>query len=211
LTDDKPAPQPSEAETHANEGYRALGRWIAEFSRMISVMRDLMVQRLKKAGDPLELAELAFNGATAGPITDAFFGMCRLLTEHDTDEEQAARKLRESVLDQITLRNTVAHGDWYIGYWSTTGGAEPGQETVEPDAPWVERIIAGRKAGPRRSVKENLDEHSDELARLRTLLRQYGTLCFRLHPRAKRVRDVLVIENGKPEFGALANTGPWMV
>ena len=204
-------PDERKLQRHVDEGHLALGRYVAEFSRLILVIRDLMVQRLRKADDPPELAELPFGGVTAEPITNAFFAMCRLLMEHDKDEDEVATKLRVAISHQIARRNAVAHGDWYIGYWSVIGGATPEEAVWESSAPRLEQIKPTRRAGPRRVVSEDLDQQSEALVKLRTLARQYGTVCFGRHPRAKRVRDVLVLEDGKAEFGPLASRGPWMV
>jgi hypothetical protein len=202
---------PADVEAHTSTGYRALGRYIAEFSRLILVIRDLMVERLRKPDDPPQLAALPFGGVTAEPIATAFFGMCRMLMEHDHEEDIAARKLRRAVVDQIERRNRVAHGDWYIGYWSRTGGPEPGDETVEAMAPWVERLAPGRKAGPWSVSSEDLDKESEALVRLRTLVHEYGWVCFGRHRRAKRVSDVLVVEDEKAEFGPLASRYEWII
>jgi hypothetical protein len=106
---------------HRDEGHRKVGRYMAEFSLLVREMRERIQQRFRRPGDPPLLANLLFAGATAEPITIAFFEMCLLLKEHDTDEGKAAIRLRVLVTKEITLRNDVAHSDWYVGYTSTTG------------------------------------------------------------------------------------------
>jgi hypothetical protein len=187
---------------HADDGYHALGRYFAEFSQLTYTLRSLMVDRLHQHDDPYELAELPFGGMTAEPMVSVFFAMCRLLTEHDPDEEKAATRLRVVILEQIALRNIFAHGDWRIGWWTVTGGKETSIEAVPPE---VERITPGKRAGTRKVLSEDLEAHADELVRLRMLVGHYGVVCLRMpglpHPHGHRVRDVLVLVDSEVTFG----------
>ena len=194
--------EPLDQTRHRDEGYRALGRYIATFSLMVKEMRDRMVWRLQRPEDPPLLADLAFGAATAEPISSAFFAMCRLLLLHEADELKTATRLRKLVGEELKLRNDVAHGDWYIGWISVPGGsAEP---QLQPH--WVERIKATRKEGPLAPISEDLDARSEELEQLTEFLREYGLVCFGMHGRQiagqpLRVRDVVCLVDGQPAYG----------
>jgi hypothetical protein len=196
-------PTPGEIEAHRDDGYRALGRYMAEFSQMIMTMRRLMVHRLQRPGDHPLLAELPFGGATAQSVLDAFFGMCRMTIEHDDDEAGTAKKLYNAVREEIQLRNDFAHGDWYIGYWSRTG-----EDPAMPNPPWAEKVKPIRKEGPLALIKKDLDERTDEIGRLAALLDEYGRVCLHLSVVAERedlrVRDVLAADGKRPIPGPRA-------
>jgi hypothetical protein len=194
---------------HRDEGHRTLGRYVAEFSQLIREMRERMQQRFRRPGDPPLLADLLFAGATAEPIATTFFAMCRMLKEHDTNEAKAATRLRVLVTEEITLRNDIAHGDWYIGYTSSTGLPD-GTTTPQPVPAWVDRIKAGRKEGPLSSITEDLDVRSDEVQQLTKIVREYGKVCFGVHGRQGagqdlRVGDVLLLVDGEAALGPLAD------
>ena len=114
--------------------------------------------------------------------------MARVLSEHDKDEDEASAHLKRLVLEEVRRRNDVAHGEWHIGYWSTTGGTVGSK----PHSPSLMRIKPDRKEGVLADIDQHLDEHSDALERLRKMLWDYGTACFL--PMDLRVRDVLRLE-----------------
>jgi hypothetical protein len=205
-------PDPDAINAHRDAGYRALGHYIAEFSSLIREMRERMESHFRRPDDPPYLVELIFAGATAEPVTHAFFAMCRMLMEHAKDETTAATRLRVAIFEEIKTRNLVAHGDWFIGYWSTTGLADEGHTAPEPIPAWADRINAARQAGPLQSLTEDLNARADELVRLRKMVREYGAVCFGQHGPQRagenmRVRDVLLVENGVPVIGPKAVPG----
>jgi hypothetical protein len=180
-----------------DDAYRALGRYVAEFSRLIFHMRIAMSIRLSPTGD-LRLAELALGEATAGPITSSFFAMCLLTADLDDDEKSIAGKLQEAVTDEIKRRNDFAHGDWWIGWGPGTG---------EMSAPKLGRVKPGRGKGDFKSAEQSaatLDALSDSLSELRNLVGEFGDICFKqhayhpaLHETAIRVRDVLTLQGSR--------------
>jgi hypothetical protein len=184
-------PTQEEVERHRDEGYRKLGRYIAVFSEMIGEMQLRMVMHLHHPSNHPLVAWIPFGGATARDITDQFFAMASLVSKHDENEAATAAKLKSDVLDEIKRRNDVAHGEWFIGYWSTTGGVE-GAQAAPPDAM---RIKPERKAGILDNIEEDLDERSDAVERLRDMLRDYGKACFM--PLGLHVSDVLRLEGKK--------------
>jgi hypothetical protein len=171
-------PITDEMTAHRDDGHRALGRYVTVFSQLVLTMRDMMVRHLGRPQEKPRIAELAFGGVTAEPITNAFFAMSRMLMNHEADELKTAAKLRSEVTDALSLRNRILHGDWYIGYWSTTGGDPSPPKLV---APWVEHVVPSRTKNPFAPVEVNLDQESDHLERLALLVQEYGRVCFGLH------------------------------
>lgn len=194
-----------EAKAKRDDAHRALGRYMIEFSQLIATMRKLVVQRLTHPDDPELLAELPLGEATASIISNAFFGSCELLTEHDEVEQNSRKRLRRDVSTAIEVRNDLSHGDWYVGRVSSN--------RVIRDT-WLERIRPARGAGPQVSLPataESLDAQSDSLERLHRLVNHYGQVCFGVHHlqaahQEVRVRDVLVIEDGVLTDGPKART-----
>lgn len=112
------------AERERDEAYRALGRYLVEFSRLVFRMRDAMEQRLQRPDDPPALIQFAFNDVSAAGIGHSFFAMCREVGDLD-DEEEKIRELlfAEVVQKAIPERNRIAHGDWWVGLHDAESGA----------------------------------------------------------------------------------------
>jgi hypothetical protein len=185
----------AEFQRQKDDAYRALGRYIAEFSRLIYNMRDAIEQRLTRPEDPPLLLPLVFSGAPAAAIANTFFGMCKMLGDLDNDEAAIHKRLFEEVVFKvIPERNNLAHGDWWIGW--TAANAD------EIDTPAYTRAIAREGEGmawTHISV-EKLDAQSDRLIELRNLVTEFGLICFGRHilqrtARAPnlRVRDLFVL------------------
>ena len=174
-----------------NEGFRALGRYVYEFSQMVAAMQGSMVFHLQHPGKPPMLAWIALGTATARDIADMFFAMGRELVELAEDEKKTVAKLYKEVVEEIKFRNTVAHGDWQIGWYSHTGGeAEP-----VPLPPTVSRILPSRMKGPYKAEVPDLDAHSDCVEELRSYLWSYATVW--VERSGLRLRDLVQIESGR--------------
>jgi hypothetical protein len=93
--------------------FRALGRYVALFSALVAIMRNLLATRI--AGQEHEergLLEFALGSMTAEPITNAFFAACRKLADFDKTEQAIEAHVRKVVLEEIKRRNDIVHGDW---------------------------------------------------------------------------------------------------
>jgi hypothetical protein len=203
--------QPSEEEiaAHRDDGYRVIGRYIVVFSLMFQEMRHQMAFRLQDPG--------ALGRESARDICRAFFGVCQELCSHEPDETATANRLRELVMQEIAKRDDVAHGEWFVGGWGRTGLEGGGMSPPEPAPPHAYRRT---KAGDFFLVKDDLDARSDEIERLTKLLREYGRVCFGMHPlqfdektqrvneKALRVSDVVRLEHGRPVLGPKALVFP---
>jgi hypothetical protein len=189
---------PFEAQKRANESYRALGRYVSEFSRLIWWMRMLIASTVAKPG-AYSLAELALGESTAQPIANAFFGICKTLVE--ADEEKVGDRLRVRVNEAIKLRNDFAHGDWFIGWRRLhADGTVPDNS----EDPFLKRIRPTRKAGPideRDYLPADLDAFSDDLIVLRNLVAEYGMVATSATNdpvlKALRVRDLFTYSDGE--------------
>jgi hypothetical protein len=155
-----------------DDAYRAVGRYVVEFSRLIFQMRTAMEIRL--GTEPPMLGILAFGEATAAQVANACFAMCETAADLDDDEQKVADWLRKAVRKEIETRNDFAHGDWWIGWVS---GGEPDNITT----PWLDRIKPSRRKGARVKTEisvAELDERSEKLIRLRNLVAQFAQVCL---------------------------------
>jgi hypothetical protein len=194
------------------DGYRAIGRWWVQFSRLVGGMRTQMENRLRSPEDEHGLASVAFSQATAMQISAAFFGMCRLVGDLSDAEENIARQLQKEVDDVIRLRNKIGHGDWLIG------------QDIEPNSILAHLIRFYPKA-PHRRVEtltaKDLDARSDRLGELARMVWLFGgiTLAGQVElltvnglakPGEYRVSDVLIAENVPKggNGGRIAIAGP---
>lgn len=175
--------------------YRAIGRYMVEFSGLVLTMRDTMSSRLKRADDPLELIDLAFGEAPAQGIANSFFAFCRATVRpvFDNDEEAIERNLRKRVLDEIPRRNDIAHGDWLM--------IRAGSRSSPFIEPALARIKPAHKKGPRTSTPYSpaeLDKISDQLSDLTECIFWFGLICtWKGAP--VRVRDHLRLVKGTAE------------
>jgi len=122
--------------------------------------------------DPIELGELAFAGAMAQNIADSFFSMCRFDGEYQGDEQEVSNVLQNAVNKQITYRNYLAHGDWWIG-----------QLNADPRHPELIRMLPksrGEFANLSHHPPQDLDRESDTLRELLEHVSEFGPLALGL-------------------------------
>jgi hypothetical protein len=176
----------------ANEAYRAIGRYLYCFSRLVFHMRQGIVGALGAGSTTKrQIGEIAMSSSTAQPIADAFFAICRQFGGLEVAEEAVANILSRQVNEAIVERNNIVHGDWWIGFAS--------QDATEMDDPVLLRISAARKQGPfvRRELgPTQLDAMSDNLTALRHLVAEFGDLTIgirRVHE-GERVSDFLIVD-----------------
>jgi hypothetical protein len=170
-----------------DEAHRAIGRYVAEFSDLISEMREAIESRLE-GEDPM-IARLALGETTASQIANAFFAICEHVADFDDEEQQVAIRLKKEVNDAIKARNDFAHGDWVMAY---------GDKGQEHPGPTLRRIKPGRKAGAvTEQVRpvEELDALSEHLFWLGQYLHEFALLCFKVHPMAERLKTEVRIRD----------------
>jgi transposase len=179
-----------------DDTYRAIGRYVVEFSRLIFHMRAAVVARMSP--DDQRLGMLALGEVTAWPIAGSFFAMCRAVTDLDEAEEKVALELGKRVGKAIEQRNDIVHGDWFVGYLSGFGGT--------PRDPALWRIKPSRHKGPFKWTDypvTDLEVLADGLHELRQLVAEFGAVCLGTHPlglgpelRSPRVRDLFIFRDG---------------
>jgi hypothetical protein len=178
----------ADAGAREDDAYRAVGRYVVGFSRLVAYMRAGMEYHLAVDEDRMAAA-LALGESTAHQIANAFFSVCEHIKELDEEEEKIAGRLRKGVLEEIKRRNDFAHGDWVLGDMA---------EALEH--PVLSRVKPARKSGPvdRRDVPiADIDAASDEVYELRQKVSEFGAICLGTHPfrldsgESFRVRDVL--------------------
>lgn len=183
-----------ERQRQTDDAYRAIGRYVVTFSHLVRIMREQVERRLAPSveEDPA-LPQIALAGAEAAALSKAFFGMCRRVGHLDENELRVEKVMRAAVIKAIEERNHIAHGDWYVGHGAWDA------EVVED--PVVERIHALRTEGHEQEIVfsvKRLDEASDALQELTTMVHDFGRLALDLPvlvvlsgvSREVRVRDV---------------------
>jgi hypothetical protein len=210
----------SEWDGDINEAHRAIGRYFVAFSRLVAHMRGLMSMRLVlKSDDKVELAELAFANATAQPIADSFFAMCRYDGELSEIEKGVCELLCRAVNDEIAWRNKFAHGDW----WISTRYGDPAQPELIRMKP---KASKGVPAELTHHPPNEMDERSNALWALVRDVVEFGALALGLRVianmdgsiraaprRAYRVEDVFTYtpprkSGRKPEKAKFERNGP---
>ncbi len=178
-----------------DEAHRALGAYVDAFSRLIEAMQTPMMRHLRDCGVPLDVARLPFGPMMARQIGDVFYGMAVAVHEHDEKDLRVARKIYSRVVEEIEVRNDVAHGLWMIGAYVEV--LERGRPSVlEPLPPSLHRVKPSRKAGPLVSAHPNLDELVETVRELRGHVRAYALACFD-EPGTKQIRDYVRLDDKK--------------
>ena len=150
------------------------------FSELVREMRQKVSMHAGKdgvGGDRSLTVEIALGEIQALQMSHAFFGLANEAARlnEDDNEKKVAERLAEEVGRAIRKRNDIAHGDWHVGdlILSTTG--------LEPANPRLVRVLAHDKDGPFRFEEytvAQLDELTDELLRLATVVVEFGKLAF---------------------------------
>jgi hypothetical protein len=117
-----------------DDAFAALGRYVAVFSSLTALMRNLFATRITGQGEQgieRELLDYALAALTAEPIANAFFATGRTLAEFDKAEQSIEAALRKAVLSECTRRNDIVHGDWLFDEFGEGGGVEDVPLAVE--------------------------------------------------------------------------------
>jgi hypothetical protein len=171
-----------------DEAYRAIGRYVAEFSGLVACMRSLLTERLHKPEDDTTLVELALGEGTAIQIANSFFAVCQEAAHLEGTEKKIGRSLRARVLKEIEQRNNIAHGDWYV---------EP--EPLGPSTLIRVKPASGDEPFVVQDVPiTDLDGWADAVHDLSLMVMEFGDLALGTelgnHRSEARVRDFFAIE-----------------
>lgn len=186
-----------------DDAYRAIGRYTVQFSVLVANMRQILVGHLAGEGGTSEgVMNFSLASLTAQPLADAFFGVCRAVSDFDAGEHKIEARLRKQVRDEITRRNDIAHGDWLIASWA--------RPDADPPIPTLVRIRPSKINEPfnvEDLTVERIDSICIEVEGTANSVWEYGTVCTkqdaydprRGHPET-RVRDALMIEQDRVVF-----------
>ena len=184
-----------ERERERDNAYRAIGRYIVQFSRLVKHMRLGAVAYFSDGSTERQTElELLLGEAPAQTIANAFFGLCQYVGNLDADEQRVASVLSKAVRTAIDERNRIAHGDWYVGRWMFDDEAGP----TYISEPLLRRILpaSGSPITSRLRSPEQLDALSNDLGELLDRVAEFGELALGTFPLGGfRVRDVLTVED----------------
>jgi hypothetical protein len=186
VSDDAPvSPQPVEA-------YRAIGEYVVSFSQLVYAMRSAIENRLMSPANGYHLIQLAIGEAPAYQIANSFFGMCseEARLEHK-DDRKIGSTLKANVLEEITRRNDISHGDWWV--WA------PERSTKLPN-PTLVRLKPGRGNFPERPPWRGLEE---ELADQRPVKAPRTVESYTIEGLDKLSASVLELARVTAEFGGM--------
>jgi hypothetical protein len=171
-----------------DDAYRAVGRYVVEFSRLVFHMRLAIEENFAGVANQ-KLAARVLNRVPADGVRRDFFSLCKESGLKGA-EKDIAKCLEDGVRREVERRNKFAHSDWWIGVGSQDG--EAGKPTLSQ---------AGFLALTHYSISE-LDDFSDHLHTLRQQVAEFGDLCLgswalgiNLDPTA-RVGDIFTLEDG---------------
>lgn len=169
-------PPMSEAEyrRQMDDAYRAVGRYVVEFSQLIGRMRNLLTGRLAGKDVPQALSELALGEATAHQIMVGFFGACRWIGEFDAGETEVEKSLRKRVVETIEKRNDVAHGDWWIGILRANA-----TDMIPPKLVRIRPLRENYEKTENLSASD-IDAQTDEIIDLINVIEEFGRLALGL-------------------------------
>jgi hypothetical protein len=160
-----------------DDAYRAIGRYVVEFSQLVAVMRGLAAEYVMGGVNRSHLGHMLLGGTTAAVIADAFFGLCRLEADYDPAETKAASAVAKEVQELIQRRNDITHGDWLVGMFSL----QPGPTKILD--PRLVRIRPGRVLGAREEedlAVEDIDALTERVRSLTGVVDEFGKLALKL-------------------------------
>lgn len=109
----------SKANDEADALYRAIGRFIVEYSRLDGRMRNLMdhLVLIHRGGGVVAIPWMAALGqiTTSDKMSAVFFSVCSAMRELEPDEIAIQAALRAQIKALRKKRTHVAHDVWQVG------------------------------------------------------------------------------------------------
>jgi hypothetical protein len=165
----------AERQRQTDDAFRAVGRYVVEFSALVGGMRRILEQRISRAGDlSPAVPELLLGEAPASQIAVAFFGVCRYMAKYDAVERKIESKLRNEVKATIEKRNDVAHGDWWVGLGAYDA------DSIDPPVLVRIRPLRDDFGKVQELAASDLDAQTDAIVRLINQLEEFGRLSLGL-------------------------------
>jgi hypothetical protein len=174
-----------------DDAYRAVGRYVVEFSRLIFHMRLAIEGRLRGSESEVVAARV-LSKVGADAIRSNFFALCKESLELIGVEKEIAKRLDSQVRREIKRRNKFAHSDWWIGFGKIEDGSGGNPTLSGSGFLFLNEIPTAE-----------IDGFTDTLHELRQQVAEFGDLCLGrwplkpdLDPPA-RVGDVFTYKDGK--------------
>jgi len=177
--------------------YRAIGRYVVEFSLVVAYMQIDVIERICFETDTAPLAYLTLGEAPAKQISDAFFAVCAAAGGCDTNELRILRKIQTRLNDEITRRNDFAHGDWFEALGPS--------DDDNPATFVLTRMKPSRKTNPGSTKpysSRDLEAAVDEVRLLASWVLDVGDALLRPHPADQSLKDYF----GLDEAGAVTRS-----
>lgn len=174
-----------------DRAYRAIGRYLVEFSRLIATMREMITDQItgNSGARETELMLLCLGEVTAEPIAQTFFAMCRKASELNDYEQKVERVLRDKhVVAEIRRRNAIAHGDWNIPRWGFVSNLTHTATLV--------RIKASSRDNPFLTedlTAEKIDQEAARVEALEWMVCEFGCICTNNDGTGRRVHEAFEI------------------
>ena len=172
----------------ADDDLRALGRYIAVFSRLTAVMRFQLARmstaklpREDRLGEIYEALMLHTGDMNFDHLANVYSAVADLVGDYDETEQKMAGILRSQLDRFIEIRNDFAHGEWKIGWVGgpvVTFGPD-GMTGGVPLPASLTRTKARRKGSKTSSADysaQEINALSDKLARLGCEVYDWGRL-----------------------------------
>lgn len=169
--------------------YRAIGRYVVEFSLVVAYMQIDMIERICFDTDTAPLLALMLGEVPARQISDAFFAVCAAAGGCDEYELRLLRRIQNRLNDEITRRNDFAHGDWF--------DALGPNDRDNPATFALIRIKPSRKASPGTSTRfssRDLEAAVEEVRLLAGWVLDIGDALLRPHPADRSLRDYFELD-----------------
>jgi hypothetical protein len=160
-----------EFEAQRDDAYRALGRYIAEYSQLFLKLRWTVATCLQREV-ALTVPLMAIGGLGDNRLTVAFFSICKYVGtftfgEPTPEDDAIAAKFQKAVEKEIRRRNEFAHGTWWIG-WGL------GDQMAIPNL-WP----TGPGRNPSKRSAADLDKTTDAMVELQEFLGQFSDMHLR--------------------------------
>lgn len=201
------------AETEA--AFQAIGHYVYEFSWLCWDMKQALSSVPGLSGTAYTTIQMITGEMTAAPLADACFAICEEAVHGDPEAVKMVRALRGRVLNEISRRNDLLHGDWMIGWVSSTGVERPDgveEQITRELPPTLTRVKPGRSGAQKSTQQEiaiaELEAEASRVRELRHTVEDFlrlveGRTCTVPGVQFVSLRDVYVLHKG-----ALTRTGP---
>lgn len=158
-----------------DELYRAIGRFVVEFSQLLHRLETMTVL-LMAAGSaaPQQRTWALLAGRTAQPIVDGYFALlAEIHRDRWTDEDwRLVKGVRKEISDLIARRNRLSHDAWFVGWGN--------EDTVDFRTATRRRLSSSPSDGARFTAAEfradQLEAEADDIRRLSSVAASIGHL-----------------------------------